>query len=147
MNQEGWSDVMTRKGLPLTAGRTAMLAAATTLTFALSPANAAPQGTAPAAAMHDISSGSATYFSASRRHHRHRGGKGGAAAAAAFAGIVGTIGAIAAAQASRDAYYDGYYDGPYGYGPYYAPPRYYRPYGGYGYYGGPRLDGGGNIIP
>lgn len=124
-----------RKGLMLSTGRSAALAAV--LVSGL------------VAATPSMASAGATDFSAARRHHhyRHHHHGGGAAAAAAFAGIVGTIGAIAAAQASRDAYYDG----PYAYygGPYYAPPPPYYGYGGFygGYDYGRRIDPGGNIIP
>jgi hypothetical protein len=145
--------MMTRTGLSSATGRTVTFAAvATALAFALSPARAsdgAAADTARVRAAVTAPIGGATDFSAARRH-RHYGRGGGAAAAAAFAGIVGTIGAIAAAQASRDAYYDGPY--AYGGGPYYASPYYGRPYYG-GYYGsrygygGHRYDGGGNIIP
>jgi|GEM_PF-1446355 len=152
-NRKG-SDMMTRTGSPLAMGRTMAFATATALAFAWSPAQASDSavGVARAATAVTAPNGMATDFSAARRHRHHSRG-GGAAAAAAFAGIVGTIGAIAAAQASRDAYYDGPY--AYGGGPYYASPYYGRPYYGRPYYdyGGPygygrhRYDGGGNIIP
>jgi hypothetical protein len=149
-NRKG-SDMMTRLGLPLATGRTVAFATATALVFALSPAQASDGAAAGIAKVQTAVTtpiGGATDFSAARRH-RHSSRGGGAAAAAAFAGIVGTIGAIAAAQASRDAYYDGPY--AYGGGPYYASPYYGRPYYGRPYYdhgyGGRRYDGGGNIIP
>lgn len=127
--------MMTRKGLSFATGRNAALAATAALTIVVfapaAPANA--DALAPAAGI-TAASGTATDFSAARRHrhHRHYRHGGNAAAAAAFAGIIGTVGAIAASQSRRDYYYDrGYgYGGPVYYG------RPYRPYGGYHHHRG-----------
>jgi len=126
------------KGLVSHLGRAAMIAgvAANVSTSAgLSAAVAAPATKEKGIAAAPTSG--ATDFSAQRRYYRggyYRGG--GAAAAAAFAGIVGTGIAIAAANASRDYYYDsyGYYGGP--------PVAYYPAYDYY-YDGGPYYYGYG----
>jgi hypothetical protein len=125
--------MMTRKGLSFATGRNAALVATAALTFVVfapaAPANA--DALAPAAGI-TAASGTATDFSAARRHRHHRHYRhhgGNAAAAAAFAGIIGTVGAIAASQARRDYYYDRGYGYGYGGPVYYSRP--YRPYRGY----------------
>jgi hypothetical protein len=119
--------MFTRKALPSSFGRAAMLATVAALAL--------------------------TVFEPSTAQARYYRGGGGAAAAAAFAGIVGTGLAIAASQ-DRGYYYGGpayygggpaYYGSPYdSYGYYGGPPAYY---GGYGYGGSSRPYYRGHPIP
>jgi hypothetical protein len=122
--------MLARKGVFLSVGRTAAMAAVAALTLTAVEPSLALAGSAPAGKGLTAASGTSGATDISARRRVYRGG-GGAAAAAAFAGIVGTGLAIAAAQ-NRRAYYDDYYGG----GPvYYGGPAYYG--GGPVYYGDP----------
>jgi hypothetical protein len=119
-----------RKGVSLSVGRAAAMAAVAAITLTAVGPSEAFAGAAPRGKVVSVASGGVTDISARRRVYR-----GGGAAAAAFAGLVGTGLAIAAAQ-NRRAYYDEYYGG----GPVY--------YGGGPYYGNPYYDGGyGSSVP
>ena len=121
-------------GLISSAGRSVICAVIAALVLATpnSPTMAAPAAKSAATA----ASGTATDYSAARRHrHYYRGSN---AAGAAFAGLAfGMIAGAIAAQQRRDYYENyGYYYGPgyyrpysYYYGPrYYGPRYYYYPY-------------------
>jgi MFS family permease len=124
------TEMMTRKALISSAGRSVVLAtiAALALTTSELPLLAAPASHAAAGISTGVSKG-VTDFSA-RRHRYYR--RGGSAAGLAFMGLaIGTIAGAIAAEQRRDYYYNhGYYYGP---GPYYDPGYYGGPY----YYGRP----------